>query len=88
MEMVKDQLNDELMEQYIQVIEFANQYCEVSLFEPLKTWSMLHKSVSLHFPDIFCFVELCLCAPYLNATVKRFFNYLKIVKTDWVSRLN
>ena len=38
--------------------------------------------------DIFCFVELCLCALYLNATVERFFNYLKIVKTEWWCRLN
>ena len=51
-------------------------------------WSMLHKSISLRFPDIFRFVELCLCAPYSNATVERFFNYLKTVKTDWRSRLN
>ena len=88
MEIIKDQHIDELLEQYVQVIEYANQYYEVSLFEPLKMWSMLHKSISLRFPDIFHFVELCLCAPFSNATVKRFFNYLKIVKTDWRSRLN
>ena len=51
-------------------------------------WSMLHKKISLRFPDIFHFVELCLCAPFSTATVKRFFNYLKIVKTDWRSRLD
>ena len=51
-------------------------------------WSMLHESISLRFPDIFRFVELCLCAPYSNSTVERFFNYLQTVKTDWRSRLN
>ena len=88
MEIIKDQLIDELLEQYVQVIECANQYYEVSLFEPLKMWSMLHKKISLRFPDIFHFVELCLCAPHSNAMVECFFNYLKIVKTDWRSRLN
>ena len=88
MEIIKDQIIDELLEHYVQVIEYANQYYEVSLFEPLKMWSMLHKSISLRFPDIFRFVELCLCAPYSNATVERFFNYLKTVKTDWRSRMN
>ena len=49
---------------------------------------MLHKNISLCLPDIFHFVELCLCALYLNATGERFFNYLKIVKTDWWTKLN
>ena len=88
MGIIKDQHIDELLEQYVQVIEYANQYHEISLFVPLKMWSMLHKSISLRFPDIFRFVELCLCAPYSNATVDHFFNYLKIVKTHWRSRLN
>ena len=61
MEIIKDQLIDELLEQYVKVIECANQYYEVSLFEPLKMWSMLHESINLCFPDIFCFVELSLC---------------------------
>ena len=45
-----------------EVIEYANQYYKVPLFEPL----------SLRFPDIFRFVELCLCAPYSNATIECF----------------
>ena len=38
--------------------------------------------------DIFCFVELCLCALYSNAIVEHFSNYLKIVKTEWRCRLD
>ena len=88
MEIIKDQLIDKLIERYIQVVEYANQYYEVSLFEALKMWSILHKSISLRLPNIFRFVELYFYAPYSNATVERFFNYFKIVKTDWRSRLN
>ena len=88
MEIIKDQLIDKLIERYIQVVEYANQCYEVSLLEALKMWSILHKSISLRFPNIFRFVELYLYAPYSNATVERFFNYFKIVKTDWRSRLN
>ena len=53
-EIVKDQhqLINELIEQYIQVIEYANQYYKVSLFKPLKMSSMLHESISL---QMFCF---------------------------------
>ena len=33
-------------------------------------------------------IKLCLCAPYADAIVERFFNYMKIVKTDRRSELN
>ena len=70
------------------MVEYANQYHKVELFEPLDMWSLLHRSIQNRFPNIFLLVELCLCAPYSNATVERFFNYMKIVKTDWRSKLN
>ena len=44
--------------------------------------------VFLRSLDIFRFVELYLCALYLNATVGRSFNCLKIVKTEWRCRWN
>ena len=44
--------------------------------------------VFLRSLDISRFVELHLSALYLNATVERFFNYFKIVKTEWRCRLN
>ena len=43
---------------------------------------------SWRFDNIFLVVELCLVAPYANAQVERFFNYMKIVKTDWRSSLS
>ena len=72
MEIVKDQLINKSIEQYIQVIEYVNQYYEVSLFEPLKMWSMLHKSINFYFLDIFCCVDLCLCTTYSHAMVECF----------------
>ena len=43
MEIIKDQLIKKLIEHYIQLFEYVNQYYEISLFEPL--WSMLHIEV-------------------------------------------
>ena len=60
LEIIKDQLIDKLIEQYIQVIEYVNQYYEASLFEPLKMCSMFHESISIGFPDIFRFAQLSL----------------------------
>ena len=39
------------------------------------------------FADIFEFIKLCFCIPFSNAKVERFFNFMKIIKTDWRSRL-
>jgi hypothetical protein len=88
MNLIKSQSIDELKEQYLQVVEYTKQYHKVELFEPLDMWSLLNQRIGKRFPDIFHFIELCLCAPYSNATVERFFNYMKIVKTDWRSKLN
>ena len=43
MEIIKDQLISKLIEQYIQVIDYVNQYYEVSLFELY--WSILNTKV-------------------------------------------
>ena len=53
-------------------------------------WQILKSSLkdSGRFNRIFILIELSLSAPYANAIVERFFNYMKLVKTDWRSRLN
>ena len=43
MGIIKDQLISKLIEQYIQVIDYVNQYYEVSLFELY--WSILNTKV-------------------------------------------
>ena len=85
MEITKDQLINKLIEQYIQVIEYANQHYEVSLLEA--KCGVLHKSISFCFPDIFSFMELSLCTIF-ECNSETFFNNLKIVKIDWRSRSN
>ena len=52
-------------------------------------WSILYdvKIGNNSFADIFEFIKLCFCIPFSNAKVERFFNFMKIIKTDWRSRL-
>ena len=38
--------------------------------------------------DIILLVALCLCTTFSNATLKRFFSHLKVVKTEKRSRLS
>ena len=48
-------------------------------------WSILYnvKKNDNSFADIFDFLKLCFCIPFSNAKVERFFNFMKIIKTDW-----
>ena len=41
-----------------------------------------------HPSSVLLLAEICLCAPYSNATLERFFSQMKVVKTDWRNRLN
>ena len=38
--------------------------------------------------DIMILIELCLCTPFSNATLERFFSHFKLVKTELRSRLS
>ena len=52
-------------------------------------WSILYdvKKNDNSFADIFEFIKLCFCILFSNPKVERFFNFMKIIKTDWRSRL-
>ena len=40
------------------------------------------KMQNKHFKAAMLLIELCLCAPYSNAEVERFFNHMKYVKSS------
>ena len=83
-------LNEMTLEtEFVQLVEHAKNYHTVAKVRPLELWKVLFSSMKTtgRFDNIFLLVELCLVAPYANAKVERFFNYLKIIKTDWRSSL-
>ena len=51
-------------------------------------WSILNQCVSEKFSQIFCMIELCLSAPYSTEIIERFFSFMKVVKSDWHSKLS
>ena len=64
-------------------------YYNVTKFNPKDFWPLLWQSIQHdRFKDIFLLAEPSFCAPYSNATIERFSDYMKIVKTDWHSQLN
>ena len=74
-----------LEEQYSQLIDYTLQYhTNYREIEPYQMWSILYdvKKNDNSFADIFEFIKLCFCIPFSNAKVERFFNFMKIIKTD------
>ena len=47
----------------------------------------LNYDVNIDLPIYFEFIKLCFGIPFLNAKVEIFFNFMKIIKTDWRSQL-
>ena len=79
-----------LEEQYSQLIDHTLQYhTNYHEIEPYRMWSILYdvKKNNNSFADIFELIKLCFCIPFSNAKLERFFNFMKIIKTDWRSRL-
>ena len=72
-------------------MRYATIYFNVDIHDPLAVWSKLYKISKLstsHWNNIFKLIGLCLCTPYSNASLERFFSYLGIVNNDWRNRLN
>ena len=71
--------------EFLQLVDHAKRCHPVADLRPLNLWKILHATMKStgRFDNIFLLIELCLVTPYANAQVERFFNYMKIVKTDW-----
>ena len=56
---------------------------------PLEIWKLLfRKQQTKDLQNILLIAKLCLCVPFSNAAVERFFSQMRIVKTDWRNKLN
>ena len=82
-------LDSSVEDEFIELLNYAKRSHDVNEIS-LDLWQVLHSSTKLggRFGKVFIIIELCLCAPYANAIVERFFNYMKLAKTDWRSKLN
>ena len=77
-------------DQNVQLVEYALQYYNVMKlmkYETSSMWSILYQCNSEKFPHIFLMIELCLSATHSNKIVERFFCLIKVVKSDWHSKL-
>ena len=75
---------------FIDIVRYSNRYFNITETKPLLLWGKLAK-LGEEKPDwrgILLIIELCLCAPFSNATLERFFSHMNIVKSEERNRLS
>ena len=80
-----------LQMQYLSLVKFVHDCmgnAAASTMDPIELWQTLENIKGESFPEIFFVIEMCLCPPFSNATLERFFSHMGVVKTDWRNRLN
>ena len=80
---------DAIEKEYISIIIYSLNYLNPHAVQPREFWKHLYQiKVNKSWEKIILLIELCLCAPYSNASLERFFSQMRLVKTDWRNRLN
>ena len=74
----------------IDLVRYSQRYFDTSVADPLDLLSKVYNlgKNKPQWKDVLRVLEICLCAPFSNATLERFFNHLKMLKTPTRSRLN
>ena len=81
---------ESLQSGYADIIRYAHRYIAVDKMKLMNLWSKIcpgNKEKESWY-DIILVVELCLCNPFSNAALERFFSHLKAVKTEIRSRIS
>ena len=76
---------DEIIDGYIDVVRYGNRYFNLVKTNPLDLWCKLGKissTVRTDWKGVMLIIELCLCVPFSNATLERFFSHMKLVKNE------
>ena len=74
---------DDVLGSFLAVLRYAHQCFNTSNINPTEFWS---KILSLTDEHIFCkpttlIIEICLCAPFSNASLERLFSKMNLIKT-------
>ena len=75
---------EEVLDEYVDIVRHCQRYSDSENINQFELW---HKALMLYegkkeWYDASQIIEICQCAPCSNATLDRFFNQLKLVKTD------
>ena len=80
---------DNALSSFLAVLRYAHRYFNTSNITPIEFWS---KIFSLADENIFwkctkLIIEICLCAPFSNASLERLFSKMNLIKTTLCNSL-
>jgi hypothetical protein len=73
-----------VLDGYVEIVRFCQRYMNYETSDQVELWHkvLLHSKNKPDWFGICLIIEICLGTPCSNATLERFFNHLKIIKTD------
>ena len=90
MEIFKSYSEEDIVDSFLDIIRYTSRYFNTSTVNPIEFWS---KILALNqdkkqWKVSLLLVEICLCAPFSNASLERLFSHMIIVKSTTRSRLS
>ena len=82
----------QIIDGYFDIVTYVTAYFPVQTMDPTELWKNVfqlkkHDNDKEDWSFTRLIVEICLCVPYSNAALERFFSLLKYVKSTIRSRL-
>ena len=73
-----------LKNEFIKLTTNTTKYYNIEIIPQTEMWRKIKGGeFANNYKNILLLIELCLCTPYSNATIERFFSYMKAVKNNW-----
>ena len=84
MDIFRDVKEEDVVDEYIEIVRFVQVYFDFENIDQFELWHkiLLQCKDTNKWSAVKLVIEICLCTPCSNASLERFFNQLKIVKTD------
>ena len=72
-----------MKKEYISIVIYSLNQLSPSVLDPGQFWKLLYDQRNTQtWNQAFLLLELCLWAPYYNATLESFISQMRVVKTD------
>ena len=74
---------EDVLSSFLAVLRYAHQYFNASNINPIEFWSKILSLADEHtfWKPTTLIIEICLCAPFSNASLERLFSKMNLIKT-------
>ena len=82
-DVMKCYTEDDVLSSFLAVLRYAHRYFNTSNINPIEFWSKIlsHTDEHIFWKPTTLIIEICLCAPFSNASLGRLFSQMNLIKT-------